>query len=144
MKDTLRDRVREGQASTGGRIIEPEPMEEVTAREYVAAVLDCYTALPETPSRARKNDRLLAQTLHDQGVPLEIVRAAFVLATSRRRFRPDQADPLGMIRSLHYFVPIIEEMRRTPLDPFYIEMLKSRLRTGFPQLGVPPLTEAIP
>ncbi len=141
--------VRQGQAAPAagqGRSAEPEPgsTEAVTARQYVAAVLDCYTALPDTPIRARKNDRCLAARLQEQGVPLGIVRAAFVLVTSRRRFRPSDADPLGPIRSLHYFVPVIEELRRTPPDPVYVELLRSRLRTGFPQLGVPQLTGTIP
>lgn len=115
-----------------------------TARQYVAAVLACYTALPDTPIRASKNDRCLAAKLHEQGVPLETIRAAFVLAVSRRRFRPADADPLEPIRSLHYFIPVIAELRRTPPDPVYLELLRSRLRTGFPQLGIPPLTGTIP
>ncbi len=113
-------------------------------RRYVAMVLECYVQLPHTPNRPRKNDRILAGRLFNQKVPLDVVRAAFVLATSRRTFRPKYASPLEPIRSLAYFLPVLEELRRTPPDRLYIQLLKQRLHTGFPDLGVPPLDPPIP
>jgi len=116
----------------------------IDARSYVASALDCYVRLPHTPNRPRKHDRLLARRLFDRSVPLDRVKAAFILATSRRTLRPADAPPLGPIRSLAYFLPVIEELQHTPPDPFYIRLLKDRLRTGFPDLGVPPLDPPIP
>ena len=116
----------------------------VDPRRYVATVLGCYIQLPHTPNRPRKNDRNLAGRLFNQKVPLAVVKAAFVLATSRRTFRPGNASPLEPIRSLAYFLPVIEELQRTPPDMLYIQLLKQRLHTGFPDLGVPALDPPIP
>ena len=116
----------------------------VDPRRYVATVLECYVQLPHTPNRPRKNDRCLAKRLFNQEVPLDIVRAAFLLAISRRTFRPGNASPLEPIRSLAYFLPVIEELKRTPPDMLYIQLLKQRLHTGFPDLGVPALDPPIP
>ena len=120
------------------------PDDPVGPRRYVTTVLECYVQLPHTPNRPRKNDRCLAGSLFNQRVPLDIVRAAFVLAISRRTFRPKDASPLEPIRSLAYFLPVVKELQRTPPDMLYIQLLKQRLHTGFPDLGVPPLDPPIP
>jgi len=120
------------------------PDDPADPRRYVATVLECYVQLPHTSNRPRKNDRCLAGRLFNQKVPLGIVTAAFVLATSRRTFRPNDAPPLEPIRSLAYFLPVIDELQRTPPDMLYIQLLKQRLQTGSPNLGVPPLDPPIP
>jgi hypothetical protein len=116
----------------------------VDPRRYVATVIEGYVQLPHTPNRPRKNDRILAKQLFNQKTPLDIVRAAFILASSRRTFRPKNASPLEPIRSLAYFLPVVEELQRTPPDRLYIQLLKQRLDTSFPDLGVPPLEPPIP
>ncbi len=120
------------------------PDDPVDPRRYVATVLEYYVQLPHTSNRPRKNDRCLAKRLFNQKVPLNIVRAAFILATSRRTFRPGNPSPLEPIRSLAYFLPVVEELQRTPPDRLYIQLLKQRLHTGSPDLGVPPLDPPIP
>ena len=55
------------------------------------------------------------------------VLAAFLLAASRRRFRTPEAPALQPIRSLSYFLPIIDEIIDTPIDPGYIAYLWSKL-----------------
>jgi hypothetical protein len=104
----------------------------MTPRGYAAAVLHLYTRLPDTPDRPRRPDRALAAKLAADEVPLATVNAAFLLATARRRLRPQDAPPLEPVRSLHYFLPVIRELLRTPPDPAYIELLTARLRSGFP------------
>jgi hypothetical protein len=115
----------------------------MTPPRYVAAVLSCYTALPDTPDRPRKPDRVLALRLFTDQVDLATVKAAFVLATARRYFRTTQGPPLEPIHSLAYFLPVIRELIRDRVDPDYIEILKLRLASGFPKLGVPPLHRLI-
>jgi hypothetical protein len=132
------------QTLTGQTTGSPTPSNPVDHRPYVTTLLECYVQLPHTPSRPRRNDRRLAKRLFDQNVPLNIVKAAFVLVICRRTFRPDNAPPLEPIRSLAYFVPVIEELERTPPDPFYIDLLKQRLHIGSPDHGVPPLDPPIP
>lgn len=101
-------------------------------QQYVRAVLRCYTRLPHTPNRSSSHDRRLALQLFEQQVPLDAVKAAFVLAISRRTFRPLQAAPLGPIRSLAYFLPVIDEVQLIGVDPLYIDHLKRRLESGIP------------
>lgn len=114
------------------------------SQRYVSSVLECYILLPHTPKRPSKNDRWLALRLFRQKVPLETVKTAFVLATSRRTFRPMNAPHLEPIRSLAYFLPVVKEAQRTAPDQLYVDLLKQRLKTGFPNLGVPPLDPPIP
>ncbi len=97
---------------------------------YVADLLRAYHDLPDTPTRARAADRALARSLFAQDVPLEIVRAALVLACARRTIRPASAPPLGPVRSLHYFLPIIEELRLSPPDPTYICYVRAKLASA--------------
>ena len=99
---------------------------------YVADLLRAYLDLPVTLNRARTADRALARSLFAQNVPLDLVRAAFVLATARRTCRPPGASPLGPVRSLHYFLPVIDELRLSPPDPAYLRQLQRRLSSSRP------------
>jgi hypothetical protein len=92
---------------------------------YVAEVLRLYCLLPDTPDRPRPLDRRLAAELERRRVPLDLIRAAFILATARRTFSPSA--PLPAIRSLHYFLPILEEVQQEPLEPGYLEHLRQLL-----------------
>jgi hypothetical protein len=88
-------------------------------------ILAAYCALEDTalcrPSRA---DRTLASNLVARGLTLDLLQAAFTLATVRRRL---SSTPLPPIRSLAYFIPITDELLSSPPDPDYIEYLASRL-----------------
>lgn len=97
------------------------------AAEYVRRVLDAYRATPGTCGVARRPDRAFALALHARGVPLEAVENAFVLAASRRIARPPEAPPLGLIRSLAYFGPVIEEVLESSVGPDYYRYLRLRL-----------------
>ncbi|MBL8231771.1 MAG: hypothetical protein JNL98_24960 [Bryobacterales bacterium] len=75
----------------------------------------------------RKPDRTFALALHARGVSIEAVENAFVLAASRRSVRPPDAPPLGVIRSLAYFGPVIEEVLASAAGPDYYRYLRLRL-----------------
>jgi len=94
-------------------------------KRFVREVIRAYLQLGDTPSRARRADRALAARLHREGIPLETIHAALVLGTARRRFRPPP--PLPPIRSLHYFLPVLDEIRRAGIDPDYLAYLQRRL-----------------
>jgi hypothetical protein len=101
-------------------------------RSYVDAVLSAYRSCPGTTGHVRRPDRLLAGALYDRGISFDAIRAAFVLAAARRTFRPADAPPLQTIRSLHYFLPVINEIvRNNNLDAFYIRYLELKLN-GLP------------
>jgi len=93
---------------------------------YVTGLLDSYLDLPFTTTRARSADRALARSLFARRVPLDLVRAAFVLACARRACRPCDSLPLAPVRSLHYFLPVIDELRLSPPDPEYLRHLRAR------------------
>lgn len=97
-------------------------------REYVQRVLDAYRRTPGTAGVVRKPDRVTASELHDRGVPLRAVENALVLAAARRTVRPPDAARLGTIRSLAYFMPVIEEVLQLNVSPEYFRHLHNRLR----------------
>ncbi len=71
---------------------------------------------------------MLAAQLHQRGVPLQAVENAFVLAAARRLVRPACAAPLGTIRSLAYFSPVIEEVLQLQVGPEYFQHLRYKLQ----------------
>jgi hypothetical protein len=95
-------------------------------REYVRRLLEAYRATPGTCGAVRRPDRLLAAQLHQRGVPLEAVENALTLAAARRLARPTDAPPLGVIRSLAYFSPVIEEVLQLQVGPEYFRHLRKR------------------
>lgn len=60
------------------------------------------------------------------------IENALVLAVTRRLMRPADAPPLGTIRSLAYFLPVIEEVLGLRVSPEYFAYLRYKLaRAGF-------------
>ena len=98
-------------------------------KQYVKQLLELYFHTPGTLGRVRREDRRLAVELHGRGVSLQTIENAFLLATARRCLRAPDAAPLAPIRSLAYFVPVIEEVIVTPLPGEYGDYLKHRLRS---------------
>lgn len=113
--------------------------ETVEQPEYVRQLLDAYRKTPGTTGAIRRPDRLLAVQLHQRGVPLGTVEDALVLATVRRLMHSPDAPPLGIIRSLAYFVPVIEEVLELKISPDYFRYLRFRLAR---YSAVPPHTAA--
>jgi hypothetical protein len=95
--------------------------------EYLRRVLDAYRTTPGTCGVVRKPDRAFALELHLRGVPLTAVENAFVLAAARRLARRTDVPPLGVIRSLAYFGPVIDEVLESPIGPDYYRYLRQRL-----------------
>lgn len=107
---------------------------------YVDKILGWYVALPDTPLRASRSDRKLAIELCQRQISLSVVEDAFLLATARRRLRDPQLPPLPPVRSLHYFLPVVEEVLASPLPNGYVDYLRSKLRRYniFPAPKTPP------
>ena len=101
------------------------PGEETT---FVAALLTLYADLPDTPLRPSPADQTLARRLFADAVPLPLIESALLLGTLRRLTRPQSLPPLPKIRSLAYFVPVIEELQLQPLPEGYLEYLRLKLR----------------
>jgi len=108
-------------------VIRKVEVERVDQQEYVRKLLDAYRTTPGTTGTVRHPDRLLAAQLYQRGVPLMAVENALVLAAARRLARPAGAQPLGTIRSLAYFSPVIEEVLHLPVGPEYFQHLRHRI-----------------
>ena len=106
--------------------------------EYIERVLRAYRQTPGTTGTIRRPDRLLAAQLHARGVPLDTVENALVLATSRRLFRPTHGLPLATIRSLAYFLPVINEVLDLTVSPDYFRYLRRQIAVFSSDLSNPP------
>lgn len=95
-------------------------------QDYVRTVLDTYVSLPGAPLHPRRDDRFLVEKLYRQNVPLSVLDYALVLGCARRELQ-EHDEPLQPIRSLRYFIPVVEEVRYQPIDAGYVRYLKSKL-----------------
>ena len=96
--------------------------------QYIRQVLEAYRKTPGTTGTIRRPDRLLAAQLFQRGVSLSVIENAFVLAATRRLMRPADAPPLGTIRSLAYFLPVIEEVPELRVSQDYFHYLRHKLQ----------------
>jgi len=96
--------------------------------DYVRKVLEAYRNTPGTCGNLRRPDRMLAVQLYQRGVPLSIVENALVLAAVRRLIRPADAPPLTTVRSLAYFLPVIEEVLETEVGEEYFQYARQKLQ----------------
>lgn len=96
--------------------------------EYLHCLLEAYRATPGTCGVVRRADRLIAMQLYERGVPLTAVENALALAAVRRMIRPDGAPPLPAVRSLAYFLPVIDEVLATDVDPRYYQHVRNKLQ----------------
>jgi hypothetical protein len=104
-------------------------MEDSTAPPgYLRKVLDSYRQTPGTTGSVRRADRQLAAQLYQRGVPLQVIENALLLAAARRLLRPPQAAPLPVVRSLAYFLPVIEEVLMLNVGDDYFQYLRRKLR----------------
>ena len=100
--------------------------------EYTRQVLEAYRKTPGTMGTVRRADRMLAVQLYQRGVSASVIENAFVLAAARRLVRPAGAPPLGTIRSLAYFLPVIEEVLEMQVSPEYFQYLRHKLQRILP------------
>jgi hypothetical protein len=95
--------------------------------EYVRQVLEAYRKTPGTMGTVRRADRILAAQLYQRGLSVKVIENALALAVTRRMIRPRDASPLGTIRSLAYFLPVIEEVLELRVNPDYFDYLRHKL-----------------
>lgn len=93
---------------------------------YVEDVLQLYRRLPGTACRVRSADRALAADLQRRQIPFELLKAALHLGCARRL--ASTSPPLSPIRSLHYFLPILDELQQSPpLEAGYLAHLERQI-----------------
>src|SRR5215475_10678903 len=99
----------------------------IKREEYMSRVLSLYLGLAETPSRWGRVGRRLGEEIYEKQIEIEEIEAAMILASARRLLRSADAPKLGPIRSLHYFLLVIEEVRSVPVSADHIEYLRGKL-----------------
>lgn len=102
-------------------------MDDASLEEYIRRVMEAYRKTPGTMGTVRRPDRVLAVQLYQRGISVNVIENAFVLAATRRLMRPAHAPPLGPIRSLAYFLPVIEEVLDLCVSPEYFQYLRQKL-----------------
>jgi hypothetical protein len=118
-----------------------EKPRKLESEDYILSVLQLYVSLPHTPIKHRPDDRFLALRLQRQRVPFRHVEAALLLGSARRLFRIDSSEPLQSIRSLRYFLPVLDELRYARIDKHYVHYLPRKLseflsqQTSLPSQG---------
>jgi hypothetical protein len=95
--------------------------------EYIRQVLEAYRKTPGTMGTVLRADRMLAAQLYQRGLSVRVIENALVLAAARRLIRPADRPPLGTIRSLAYFLPVIEEVLELRISPDYFQYLRHKL-----------------
>ena len=106
--------------------------DDIGLEEYVRRVLEAYRKTPGTMGTVRRHDRTLASQLFQRGISLTVVENALVLAATRRLIRRSDALPLGTVRSLAYFLPVIEEVLEMRVSAGYFEYLRQKLQRMAP------------
>ena len=110
------------------RKVEDRNMDDSRSQEeYIRRVLEAYRKTPGTVETIRRPDRVLATQLYQRGISVSVIENAFVLAAARRLVRPADAPPLGTIRSLAYFLPVIEEVLGMRVSPEYFQHVRRKL-----------------
>jgi hypothetical protein len=99
--------------------------------EYIRRVLEAYRQTPGTMGTVRRTDRVVAAQLCRRGVSVSVIENAFMLAAVRRLIRPAYP-PLGTVRSLAYFLPVIEEVLGLRISPDYFRYLRHKLEQVAP------------
>ena len=96
--------------------------------EFIRRVLEAYRKTPGTMRTVRRPDRVVALQLYQRGISASVIENAFVLAATRRLMRPTNAPPLGSsIRSLAYFLPVIDEVLSLRVSQDYFQYLRHKL-----------------
>lgn len=124
-----------GTMNSHHRAAETKGLTSIADAAYRMAVLTLYIDLPDTPRRASAYDQAVARSLFQQAVPLEVVEAAFLLASLRRLIRPPKAPPLPPIRSLAYFSAVIAELHQQPMPAGYLDYLRQKAGQVFLQIA---------
>ncbi len=104
------------------------PDKNLSREQFVQKVLEAYRQTPGTTGQVHRSDRLLASQLQQRGVPWQAVENALVLAAARRLLRPAHAPPLTMVRSLAYFLPVIEEVLELKVSQDYFQYVHRKLQ----------------
>lgn len=95
--------------------------------EFVAAIRRMLQARACVKTLVSAADEILARQWFDRGISLERVEQAILMGCIRKYVSWRNNQTRTMIGSLQYFVPVIEEVQNTKVDPEYWAYLRYRL-----------------
>lgn len=110
----------------------------LSREEYIERILEAYRETPGTTGFAHKADRLVANELFKRAIPLQAIENALCLAAARRIIRPKDARPLQTVRSLAYFLPVVDEVLDTAVGQEYFDHLRRKLSTASTRISLTP------
>jgi hypothetical protein len=105
----------------------------LSREEYIERILEAYRKTPGTTGFVHKADRIVASELFKRVVSLMTIENALCLAAARRIIRPKDARPLQTVRSLAYFLPVVDEVLDTAVGQEYFDHLRRKLATAGPR-----------
>jgi len=96
---------------------------------YIDEVIALYIRLPDTPVKPSYYDRITASAFFDRNITLHIIETALLLAWIRRHSRNQNQTALQPVRSLAYFVPVIQELSQSPMPDGYLQYLRLKVKS---------------
>ncbi len=110
----------------------------LSREEYIERVLEAYRKTPGTTGFVHKADRIVANELFKRGIALMVIENALYLAAARRIIRPKDARHLQTVRSLAYFLPVVDEVLDTAVGQEYFDYLRRKLSTASTRSSLTP------
>jgi hypothetical protein len=95
--------------------------------EFVAAIRKMLQARACIQTLVSAADEILARDWFDRGISLERIEQAILMGCIRKYVSWRNNQTRSMIASLQYFVPVLEELQETKVDPEYWGYLRYRL-----------------
>lgn len=105
----------------------------MTRTQYRRQALRLYRLLPDTPSRCHRGDCTIVDRLYQDDVPLSLLETALLVGTARRVLRDPGLPKLGTIRSIAYFLPILQQLHESPPPDGYLDYLRHTLQSALRQ-----------
>jgi hypothetical protein len=102
---------------------------------YIDQVKKLFLAYPIVHSSFTEADRKLAERLFREGVSLETMTRALLLGLSRKSISELNSNQQQPIRSLSYFIPLLEEVSQIQVSDQYWRYLRFKLDQWAAQFG---------
>ena len=102
-------------------------------REYLAKIRNLFISRKCTKDHLSEKDRQLLQEWYDSGIPDAAIKAAILLGCCRKLVSWLNNGERSKINSLHYFIPLIQEVGNDYQNTYYQVYVKSKI-TEFEKL----------
>jgi hypothetical protein len=107
-----------------------DPLESVSGMHWnrCPQCLGIRIQRPETPRRCQRHDLPRPGKLYLRRVAIDAVECALLVGSLRRLGRPSDCSPPAPIRSLAYFLPVVEELLEQPGRSSYLDYPRRKMR----------------